>query len=139
MTDNDTIRLDLPASFKHLNMLGPCIQALLEHVEGLAEPEISAYNIQLAVHEVCTNIVEHAYAGRENGRIAIAFTLAEPRKLLVELRDTGHIFDPADAPDPDLDNAHVRGYGLFLVHSLMDDVSYQALPTGNCWRLTKNV
>jgi serine/threonine-protein kinase RsbW len=140
MTDTNTIRLDLPASFKYLNVLGPCIQALLEHADGLPEPEISAYNLQLAVHEVCTNIVDHAYADQPAGRIAIAFTLAaEPRRLIVELRDTGRTFDPTEVPDPDLSNAQVRGYGLFLVQSLMDDVCYRPSPSGNCWRLIKNL
>jgi serine/threonine-protein kinase RsbW len=140
MTENTTIELDLPASFKYLNLLGLCIQALLEHIDDLPEPEISGYNLQLAVHEVCTNIVDHAYAGRDGGRIALAFTVAaDPRRLIVELRDTGRAFDLAEVPDPDLDNAQVRGYGLFLVHSLMDEVSYQALPGGNCWRLIKNL
>jgi serine/threonine-protein kinase RsbW len=138
MHEPNAIRLDLPANYQYLNALGPCIRAMLEHVEGLADLEISAYNIQLAVHEICTNIIGHAYADRPAGRIAITLTLASaPARLLVELRDTGRSFDPRAIPAPDLEAAQVHGYGLFLVHTLMDDVSYDPQPGGNRWRLVK--
>jgi serine/threonine-protein kinase RsbW len=140
MSDAETIGLDLPASYKYLNALGACVQAVLEQVEGLPEPEITTYNIQLAVHEICTNIVGHAYQGMMGGRIAIAMSVTpDPLRLIVELRDTGRAFDPSSAAEPDLENAQIHGYGLFLVQSLMDDVSYEALPNGNRWRLIKNL
>ena len=74
---SDTIRLDFPATHKYLNVLGACIHELLARVEGLAEPVVVSYNIQLAVHEACTNIVDHAYAGMPAGRLNITLTLSE--------------------------------------------------------------
>lgn len=142
MTTNSTdiIRLDLPATFRYLNVAGAAIQSILERVEGVAEPEATIYNIQLAVHEVCTNIVEHAYANNADARFTITFTLTDdPRRLIVELHDTGHPFDPADVPSPDLDEVQVRGYGLFLIYSLMDDIAYETKPAGNFWRLVKRL
>jgi serine/threonine-protein kinase RsbW len=138
MSEFDTIRLDLPASYKFLHVLGLCLQGMLERIEGLTELDITVYNMQLAAQEICTNIVDHAYAGRADGRIDITITsAAEPVRLVVELRDTGRQFDPSAVQAPNLDEAQIHGYGLFLVHSLMDDVSYEPLPDGNRWRLTK--
>ena len=136
----DVVRLDLPATHKYLNVLGASLAEILARVEGLAERETSAYNVQLAVHEVCTNIVSHAYAGRSGGRIRVTLTLAfEPRRLIVELRDSGIPFDLAAAPEPRLDEPQVHGYGLFLVRQLMDEVSYQSGARGNRWRLVKRL
>ncbi len=132
-------RLDIPAAFKYLNVVSGNLTAVLEQVEGLPERELLTYNVTLAVHEICTNIVEHAYAG-EGGRIKIEILLnGESDILIVDLYDTGQSFNLAATPEPDLDNAPVRGYGLFLVHELMDEVTYQPGRNQNHWRLSKRL
>ncbi len=133
----NTVRLELPAIHKYLNVIGACIHAMLDREQGLKEKDSLFYNIELAVHEACTNIVEHAYAG-VTGRIEIIFTLLEePRRFVIELRDRGQSFNLADAAAPDLDQPQTSGYGLFLVHQLMDEVAYYPEPGNNLWRLVK--
>ncbi|PLS82941.1 MAG: ATP-binding protein [Chloroflexi bacterium] len=113
---------------------------MLTRVEGLAERDIVSYNIQLAVHEACTNIVEHAYAGRNDGRIKIALMLDEqPRRLVVDIHDTGGSFDITQAREPNLDDAQIHGYGLFLIRNLMDEMSYTPGPSNNRWHLVKHL
>jgi len=63
----EVIRLDLPASHKHVNILGACISELLVRVEHVDDREAIMYNMQLAAHEACANIIDHAYAG-DSGR-----------------------------------------------------------------------
>ncbi|MCA9875243.1 MAG: ATP-binding protein [Anaerolineales bacterium] len=134
----NTVRLELPAIHKYLNVIGSCIHAMLDREQALKEQDSLFYNIELAVHEACTNIVEHAYAGI-SGRIEIAFTLSEePRQFIIELRDRGQSFNLADVQSPDLEQPQTSGYGLFLVHQLMDEVSYFPEPGNNRWRLVKN-
>ena len=133
----DVVRLNVPAQHKFLNVIGTCIRALITNERAVPEKDALIYNIELAVHEACANIVEHAYAGL-SGRIEIAFTLVqEPRKLVVELGDNGRSFDLSSVAEPDLDIAHTSGYGLFLVYQLMDNVEYHPEPGHNLWRLTK--
>lgn len=137
---SETIKLDLPASHKHLKILSACIEALMIDVEGIADRELVIYNAQLAAHEACTNIVDHAYPDQPEGRIAITLTLDHhQRQLIVDLRDTGEGFDPSSTTMPDLDQAHEHGYGLFLIHSLMDEVTYTTAPGENHWRLVKEL
>lgn len=131
----DTIRLDLPATALYLNVLSDSIAAMLAHTPNIAEATL--YNIQLAVQEASTNIIDHAYAGAP-GRIGVALTLSsQPRHLIVELHDTGKSFDLSSIPPANLDEPHVRGYGLFLIQQLMDEVKYMPTPGGNIWRLVK--
>lgn len=133
----DVIRLNVPAQHKFLNVIGNCIRSLITNESGVSDKDALIYNIELAVHEACANIVEHAYAGL-SGRIEVAFTLVqEPRKLVVELGDNGRSFDLSSVSAPDLDQPHTSGYGLFLVHQLMDKVEYHPDPGNNLWRLTK--
>ena len=136
----DTVfRLDIPATFKYLNVVSGSLTAVLEHADNLLERDILIYNIILAVHETCTNIVEHAYAGG-SGRIKIVICLDEkPSYIVVDVYDTGHPFDFGATPVPDLDEALVRGYGLFLIRELMDEVAYWPSTEQNHWRLMKKL
>lgn len=139
MSQPDTIKLDVPATHKYLNVVGACITAILERIEGIAEMGTLAYSVELAVHETCTNIVEHAYAG-VNGRIQMAISLHEaPKRLVIELQDSGRSFDPTQVPEPNLEESQVNGYGLFLMHQLMDHVDYYPQSGQNRWCLIKNL
>jgi serine/threonine-protein kinase RsbW len=137
--EGDIVRLDLPASYKYLNVVSSCLAAVLERLEGVSEREMVAYNVELAVHETCTNIVEHAYEGAP-GRIEVAISVCNtPRQVVVEVHDTGRAFDMTQVKEPDLSQAHTNGYGLFLMHRLVDEVTYAPQSGNNHWRLVKNL
>lgn len=139
MLTQPDVRLELPAAHRYLNIVGAVVAELLAREEGLAEPQIVSYNVQLAVQEICANIVDHAYDGR-GGRIEVALAVdARPWRLVIELRDAGRPFSAETAVLPDLDEVHEGGYGLFLAGELMDEVSYSALEGRNCWRLVKQL
>lgn len=138
----DTIRLDLPATYKYLNILGACLTEMLSRVEGLSDPEVLAYNLQLAVHETCTNIINHAYGEtRPENRIEITLKLEPiPRSLIMELQDTaGGAFDLSKIAEPNLEEGQIHGYGLFLIRSLVDEVNYESHSGKNIWRLVKKL
>ncbi len=140
MHDSETIHLNLPASYDFLHLLHPSIAALLSVFPGFTRKDGRLYNIHLAVHEACANIIEHAYAGQAAGRIALAITLHKGQhRLMVELRDTGRSFNIEQVPEPDLESLQEGGYGLFLMRSLMDEVIYQPGVDGNYWQLVKHL
>jgi anti-sigma regulatory factor (Ser/Thr protein kinase) len=58
---------------------------------------------------------------------------------LIELFDNGRSFEYASIPMPSPDEPQVRGYGLFLIQALMDEVEYCPKDDGNTWRLVKNL
>jgi serine/threonine-protein kinase RsbW len=96
-----------------------------------------AYAVNLAVEEVCVNVVNHAYAGGPPGPIELEFRLARepaPARLSIVVRDRAPFFDPDQAPPPDLDadidDRRIGGLGWFLVRETMDAVSHAARPDG---------
>lgn len=138
----DVFEITLPASHAYLNVVGACIAAVMERVADLEEPEVVSYNVQLGVNEIVANIVDHAYSGaaRDDQRVDMVLTLCrQPRRLVIELHDSGRSFDPELIPSPDLDEAQIHGYGLFLVNQLFDTVDYMPQPGGNSWRLVKHL
>src|SRR5512141_2317406 len=113
----EKIELDLPANHRYLNVLGACVDAVLARVDGINDSQSLSYAVQLAVHEACANIIDHAYEGCTDGRIQVTMTLylvCEPKRLVVDLLDTGAPFDPSSIPSPNLEEPHEHGYGLFL-------------------------
>ncbi len=131
-------------------MPGACLGALFEANEDLSSRQDLTYGLQLAVYEVCANIVMHGYqicegsAGDpEASRIHMLFTVAQqPLRLEIELYDTGCSFDINQVPEPDVVEPQARGYGLYLIRQLCDEVVYEVQEHGihgntNHWRLTK--
>lgn len=137
--DSQYVKVDIPAHHRFLNVLGASLNALLERIEGIEDREKLSYSIELALHETCTNIVEHAY-DNAGGRINVCMTIEErPRQVVLDVRDKGQRFDPTQVPTPDLEQVPSRGYGLYLVRNLVDEVVYQRNGDSNWWRLVKKV
>lgn len=86
------------------------------------------FEVETAVDEAVSNIIEHAYGGEGIGEISCR---CEPEKdgLRVILIDHGQPFDPSCVPVPDL-RAQLKdrknhGLGYFLMCQLIDDVSFE--------------
>jgi serine/threonine-protein kinase RsbW len=135
-----TIHLDLPARYQYLNVLGSCITEMLSSVPDLPDSTDMAASVGLAVHEICTNVIDHAYEHNEECRINITLTVtAPPRSLIVNVVDSGLPFNPAAARPPDLLEPQEHGYGLFIAHSFLDVVDYERLSETNRWHLVKHL
>jgi serine/threonine-protein kinase RsbW len=95
---------------------------------------------ELALHELLTNLVDHAYNGAEDQIITILLSL-EHGKLVMQTIDNGSPasvqMDDISMPDPD--ELAEGGYGLALIQMLIDSVSYQSTQGQNTWTLVKNI
>lgn len=110
--------------------------------ERLGFGERGVYHVKLCVDEACSNIIEHAYGGEDRGDIQCALEL-HPDRLVILLRDWGRSFDPSQVPNPDfskpIEEASLRGAGLYLMRELMDQVEFSfSDEEGNLLRLVKS-
>ena len=99
-----------------------------------------AYAFQVAVDEVCTNLVEYKVAPPVSF-IELTFE-AQPAQFVVTVRHDGAPFDPRDAPAPDVSSAletrRVGGLDRYFVNAYMDAVQYRAdSVNGNVLTLVK--
>jgi serine/threonine-protein kinase RsbW len=134
-----TISLDIPAVAQYLHIVGSTLTGMLTQEARPAEPDTLAYNIQIAVMEICKNIVQHAYPQKQgHERIHVTFQL-QPGQLAIELFDTGISFDPSQVQEPDIEAGRLQGYGLYIVKHLMNEVTYCRHLNGNYWYLVKNL
>jgi serine/threonine-protein kinase RsbW len=86
------------------------------------------FEIETAVDEAVSNIIEHAYGGEGIGEIACS-CISSPDKMTIILEDHGMPFDPACIPVPDitanLEERENHGLGYFLMCRLMDDIHFE--------------
>lgn len=126
--------LTIAATYEALEGLKPFIIGVVEPA-----PEKTLSQIMLAVHELCANIVEHAYAGSE-GEIYIEAD-HDAERLWFLIRDAGpHTYQAPDyvaAPDPS--SLPESGWGIYILHRVMDKVEYRRLSAGNEWFLEKRI
>jgi serine/threonine-protein kinase RsbW len=95
------------------------------------------YNLCLAVDEIATNIVLHGYeeAGLKGDLVIEA--LQEHGHLIIRLLDHGRNYDPAQVPQPDLENPSQQGtggWGLLLSKTGVDELDYTSTESGNLHR-----
>jgi anti-sigma regulatory factor (Ser/Thr protein kinase) len=108
------------------------LERIAQFIEGVAEAngidESSAYAIQLAVDEACTNVMQYAYEGRKGQPVHVECRTGDGQCQVV-IRDRGKAFDPAGVPAPDLTSSastrEVGGLGIYLMRKLMDDVRWR--------------
>ena len=105
-------------------------------------PAEAVQDLQLAVDEACSNIIEHGYRGMDPGEITLALGFV-PGQVSVELRDQGRAFDPGEIPPPDvhapLEERQAGGLGWFLIQQLMEAVEYRRMEDGNRLRFSKRL
>ncbi len=86
-----------------------------------------AFAYKLAAEEICHNILQHGYAGREPGNIDLSFK-CEKGKAILTITDDGKYFSPDQSESPDIEadwtERSVGGLGIYFVKELMDNVSY---------------
>ena len=135
----NSIHLEIPAEVKYLGTVTACVRSALERIKCSPLDDRDRMAVELAVHEACANIIEHAYKGR-TGQIQMTIDLLEnPCELAIELHDTGKAASLENVKQPNLEEPQEKGYGLFLMQQLMDSVEYFPEEGNNRWRLTKRL
>jgi serine/threonine-protein kinase RsbW len=104
-------------------------QWVTAHVRAAGFGDDPVAEIELALTEALANVIEHSYGGDTSKEIALAVTRASDG-LRISVRDWGKGFDPSGYSQRDLDDPGEGGYGVYLIHELMDDVTREAQPDG---------
>ena len=100
---------------------------LKECLDGLEISDKDYFKIELALLEICVNIMRYAYP-QSNGDIEIK-SWQDERKMFFEIRDSGVPFDPRKLKEPDIEESikkeQTGGLGVFLSRKLMDGFDYR--------------
>ena len=132
----EVIELAIPSRLG-LEQVAVDTAASLAELMGFSEDRIE--DLKTAVEEACINAIEHGNKENSNVKVLIELT-ADDSKLQVDIHDRGKGI-PGRVEKPDIDakiagKQTTRGWGLFLIQSLMDEVKFDWSPeTGNVTRM----
>lgn len=141
MPEGDSLKSSLALTVEaDLDRLPQIMNAVSDVMNEHGFDPQDVFEVQLAVEEACTNIIRHAYEGR-TGLIYIAI-IAEKGELKISLEDYGPQFDPTEhmtmrQREPDDIHGPVGGWGIELIRSVMDEMSYKRNLDRNVLNLVK--
>ena len=101
-----------------------------------------ALNLNLALEEVVSNVILYAYPPGSAGLVDVE-AIVRDEKLDFVVTDAGIPFDPTSVGRPDLtlgvNERPVGGLGIYLVRTIMDQVSYARVDGKNVLSMTKKL
>jgi len=130
--------LVLPGKFENLEKFSDFVRQAAREA-GL--DSFAIYQVETAVDEACSNIIEHAYGREGLGDIECTCQVT-PDQLTVTLRDWGKPFNPGKVRPPNvnapLKKRQAHGLGLHFIRQWMDEVHFDFTgETGNVLILVK--
>lgn len=97
--------------------------------DGFQEDHVA--DVELAVDEALTNVVEHAYQFDDSRFMGVTLVL-EDERLVVTVTDFGKVFAPKESATEEVVDDFTkrlrRGRGRLLIKKLMDEVEYETIP-----------
>jgi len=121
-----------PGRFESLTGISLFIKDAISRI-GFSEFE--QYAIETAVDEACSNIIEHAYKGMNDGSID-CFVIPSADRVEIILKDSGRPFDPQKVKPPNINcplpARKNHGLGLYFIYKCMDEVEYKREGSVNC-------
>jgi serine/threonine-protein kinase RsbW len=106
---------------------------------NMSFPADRVEDLKTAVAEACMNAIEHGNKLDASMKVGISLTIDRDR-LQIDVQDEGAGIGQALPPTPDIDSkiegtSETRGWGIFLIKSLMDEVTFESTPEGNVGKM----
>lgn len=122
-----------------MTVLASFIEEVGEELSLSAE---ATMNINLALEEAVANIIMYAYPPQEQHAILLKVNSTD-KQLIFLLTDKGASFDPTQVEDVDItlpiEERPIGGLGIFLIRSIMNEISYQRIDNENRLIMKKDI
>jgi serine/threonine-protein kinase RsbW len=126
--------VSIPSHLAYVNCLRAFVVAACK-LYGLDDN--TTEGIALAVHEAVTNVIRHGHRHQYDKSIQLTCTV-HPDRLEIHIYDEGEPFDITQVPELDPAELRIGGRGVFLMRTLLDQISSEPRPGGgNHFRLVK--
>lgn len=132
--------ITVPAVIEELDTV---MQFVDQHLEAANCSAKVIGQIELAVEEIYTNIVNYAYHPQKGTAKICCEVKGEPLQVMIGFSDEGKPYNPLERKQPDVtasvEDREIGGLGIFLVRKMMDEVEYQYAGGKNILTIRKNV
>ncbi len=130
MTDSPKeIFMRIPSDSDYLELIRNFVVQLMRKV-GFNDDQTD--QIELAVDEACANVVKYAYIESEKDSTLELKIFIDRDKVTICILDKGKGFSIDAINDPNMETYlaeyHSGGLGIYMMKTLMDEVTYDVLP-----------
>lgn len=138
ISDRIAVDIKVPNQTRYLCLIGHIgenIARTLRNYSG--DREKLAYDLNLVLTEAMANAIQHANEGDPAKEVHIEISLVDQR-LIIRVFDFGEGFDVKKyvSPGPPLQE---HGRGIYLMHSIMNEISYRPTASGHVLEMIKNL
>jgi len=132
-----TKSITIHATYKDIRLPSEHLRTLL-FASNVAEEVVNG--CELALHELLTNLVDHAYEGDASQLIMVNIACNETQ-IMIETQDAGKPpkVDLSNVTMPDPSELAEGGYGVSIIQMLMTEVKYKTEQGTNTWQLVKKL
>lgn len=132
MTSENKIELHIPSIMGYEKVAMECAASAAKRM-GFSQDRVE--DLKTAVAEACINAIEHGNHLDTTTKVGVMLTIQDA-KLEVAVSDEGKGVGEVELPNIDDKIEGVepaRGWGIFLIRSLMNEVTLASLPEGGVW------
>ena len=138
ITDRIAVDIKVPNQTRYLCLIGHIgenIARTLRNYSG--DREKLAYDLNLVLTEAMANAIQHANEGDPAKEVHIEISIVDQR-LIIRVFDFGQGFDVKQYVKP-RHPLEEHGRGIYLIHTIMDEISYLPTDTGHVLEMSKNL
>ena len=133
-----TQSITVHATYKDIRQPAEHLRAMLSANQV---PEEVINLCEMALQELLTNLVDHAYTNDASGLIKVTLRW-QNAQIIIETRDQGtpigtDALNSVSMPDPS--ELAEGGYGMAIIQAVMDKVEYRRENDENIWQLVKEL
>ncbi|OPY72951.1 MAG: Serine-protein kinase RsbW [Syntrophorhabdus sp. PtaU1.Bin058] len=117
----------IDSSLNNVSLVGVAVRGICNY---LSISEKDTYYLELCVVEAVNNVIKHAYDSEAGHAVAISITCSN-NDMTFEISDSGKKMTgqwpcSLDFDSEDLCSIPEHGMGLFIIDSVMDEVTYRS-------------
>nr|WP_320115586.1 ATP-binding protein [uncultured Desulfuromonas sp.] len=133
------VDIKVPNQTKYLSLIGKIGEDVAYTLKKFNDNrEELAYHINLVLTEAMANAIKHANQNDPNKDVHISISLSE-NNLCIKVYDQGQGFDISEIRQIEAAPEDEHGRGIFLIHALMDTVTYNQCCNGHVLEMNKSL
>ncbi len=136
--DRIAVDIKVPNQTRYLCLIGHIGENIARTLRDYGgDREKLAYDLNLVLTEAMANAIQHANVDDPTKEVHIEISLVEQR-LIIRVFDYGQGFDVNKNIKPK-HPLEEHGRGIYLIHTIMDEISYQPTEIGHVLEMVKNL
>jgi len=138
ISDRIAVDIKVPNQTRYLCLIGHIGENIAHTLRNYScDREKLAYDLNLVLTEAMANAIQHANEGDPAKEVHIEISIIDQR-LIIRVFDFGQGFDVKQYIEPS-EPLDEHGRGIYLIHTIMDEISYQETESGHVLEMSKKL